>query len=146
MNKLFKTEAWTTANAKAAETEKVPAEMMIESELPYRSSEAQGYIYSKENFPKILKLSEGLADICNAHSATPGQVSLAWLLAQGDNIIPIPATTKIMLEENIAAADVKLTAQDLQDIRQVAKDVDATDGDRYPPGYVEQLFVETPQL
>lgn len=41
---------------------------------------------------------------------------------------------------------MKLTAQDLQDIRQVAKDVDTTDGDRYPPGYVEQLLVETPQL
>ncbi|KZP18083.1 Aldo/keto reductase [Athelia psychrophila] len=103
--------------------------------------------YSKENFPKILKLSKGLADIGKARGATPGQVSIAWLLAQGDDIIPIPGTTKIKyLEENIAAADVKLTAQDLQDIRQAAKDADAAEGDRYPPGYTEQLFAETPQL
>ncbi|KZP12781.1 Aldo/keto reductase [Athelia psychrophila] len=103
--------------------------------------------YSKENFPNILKLAKGLADVGKAHSATAGQVSLAWLLAQGDDVIPIPGTTKIKyLEENIAAANVKLTAQDLKDIRQAAKDADAAVGDRYPPGYVEQLFVDTPQL
>ncbi|KZP17533.1 Aldo/keto reductase [Athelia psychrophila] len=103
--------------------------------------------FSRENFPKVLKLSKGLADVGKAHGATAGQVSLAWLLAQGDDIIPIPGTTKIKyLEENVSAANVKLTPQDLEDIRQAAKDADASEGDRYPPGYEEQLFVETPQL
>lgn len=51
------------------------------------------------------------------------------------------------LEENIAAVNVKLTPQDVKDIRQAAKDADAAQGDRYPPGIVgmvEQLLVETP--
>lgn len=51
--------------------------------------------YSKENFPKILKLANGLKVIGEKHGATAGQVSLAWLLAQGEDIIPIPGTTKI---------------------------------------------------
>lgn len=50
--------------------------------------------YSKENFPNILKLVDSLKKIGERHGATPGQVTLAWLLAQGDNIIPIPGTTK----------------------------------------------------
>lgn len=49
------------------------------------------------------------------------------------------------LEENIAAANVKLTPQDVKDVRQAAKDADAAQGDRYPPGIIEMLFVETPQ-
>lgn len=50
--------------------------------------------YSTENFPKILKIVDTLESIGKKHSATAGQVALAWLLAQGDNIIPIPGTTK----------------------------------------------------
>jgi hypothetical protein len=51
--------------------------------------------YSKENFPKILKLVEELANIGKEYDATAGQVALAWLLAQGDDVIPIPGTKKI---------------------------------------------------
>ena len=51
--------------------------------------------YSKENFPNILKLADGLRRIGEKQKATPGQVSLAWLLAQGDDVIPIPGTTNI---------------------------------------------------
>ena len=50
--------------------------------------------YSRENFPNILKLASGLKQIGEKHNATAGQVSLAWLLAQGDDVIPIPGTTK----------------------------------------------------
>lgn len=50
--------------------------------------------YSKENFPNILKLAEGLKRIGERHGATAGQVALAWLLAQGDDVIPIPGTRK----------------------------------------------------
>lgn len=51
--------------------------------------------FGKENFPNILKLVKGLQDLGEKKDATAGQVTLAWLLAQGDEIIPIPGTKKI---------------------------------------------------
>lgn len=51
--------------------------------------------YSEENFPNILELVDGLKTIGERHNATAGQISLAWLLAQGPDIIPIPGTSKI---------------------------------------------------
>ena len=52
--------------------------------------------------------------IAEAHAATPGQIALAWLLAQGDDLVPIPGTKRVpYLEENAAAADIVLTAGDL---------------------------------
>ncbi len=50
---------------------------------------------SKENFPNILKIAEGLKKVGEKHGATAGQVALAWVLAQGDDIIPIVGTTKV---------------------------------------------------
>lgn len=49
--------------------------------------------FQKENLPNIQRLVDTLAAIGQRHDATPAQVSLAWLLAQGDNVIPIPGTT-----------------------------------------------------
>ena len=51
--------------------------------------------YSKENFPNILKLADGLKEIGKKYNASAGQVALAWVLAQGDDFIPIPGTTKL---------------------------------------------------
>ena len=50
--------------------------------------------YSKENFPNILSLADGLKEIGKKHNATAGQIALAWVLAQGEDVIPIPGTTK----------------------------------------------------
>ncbi len=59
-------------------------------------------------------LVDEVRDIAGSHGATPGQVALAWVLAQGDDLIPIPGTKRVpYLEENAAAADVVLTADDL---------------------------------
>ncbi|KAJ7435780.1 NADP-dependent oxidoreductase domain-containing protein [Mycena galericulata] len=104
--------------------------------------------YNAENFPNILKLADGLKAIgAKNGGATAGQVALAWLLAQGDDIIPIPGTKKIKyLEENIAAGALKLSAEDVQAVRDVAAKADATHGERYPPGLAEMLFCETPAL
>ena len=55
--------------------------------------------YSKENFPRILELVSKVGEIGKKYNATSGQVALAWLLAQGDDIVPIPGTK-----------DVKVTA------------------------------------
>lgn len=51
--------------------------------------------FSKENFQLVLKLVDDLKEIAKRHDATPAQVTLAWILAQGNNVIPIPGTTKV---------------------------------------------------
>lgn len=51
--------------------------------------------YSKGNFPNILKLASGLERVGKPHGASAGQIALAWLLAQGTDVIPIPGTTNI---------------------------------------------------
>ncbi|THH00720.1 hypothetical protein EW026_g1867 [Hermanssonia centrifuga] len=80
--------------------------------------------FSKENFPNILKIVEGLKAIGDRHGATSGQVSLAWLLAQGD-VIPIPGTKKIKyLKENVGALKLKLTEKDVAEIRAIAEAAD----------------------
>lgn len=56
---------------------------------------SQIFRFSDSNFPNILKLVEGLQNIGNKHNATSGQVSLAWILGQGKDFIPIPGTTRI---------------------------------------------------
>lgn len=74
-----------------------------------------------------------LADIANRKDATPAQIALAWLLAQDPSIAPIPGTTKAhRLEENINAAEIELTADDLGEIDEAAANI-KIQGDRYPP-------------
>lgn len=51
--------------------------------------------FSEENFPKVLQVVDGIHAVAKKYNATAGQVTLAWLLAQGDDIIPIPGTTRI---------------------------------------------------
>jgi aryl-alcohol dehydrogenase-like predicted oxidoreductase len=73
-----------------------------------------------------------LAEIGRQKHATPAQVALAWLLAQRPWIVPIPGTTKLhRLEENIAAADLALTPEDLRRIESAAAKI-AVQGERYP--------------
>jgi aryl-alcohol dehydrogenase-like predicted oxidoreductase len=73
-----------------------------------------------------------LGGIAKQKKATPAQIALAWLLARKPWIVPIPGTTKLhRLEENVAAADVKLTASDLRDIERVLSEF-TVQGARYP--------------
>lgn len=75
---------------------------------------------------------------------TPSQLALAWLVAQGDDIIPIPGTKKLRyLEENIAAIHLKLTKEEVDEIRATIGDVAL--GDRNPQGYFE-AFADTPEV
>jgi aryl-alcohol dehydrogenase-like predicted oxidoreductase len=102
--------------------------------------------FSKENFPKNLKLVEGLQELAHKKGCTAGQLTLAWLLAQGEDIIPIPGTKKIKyLEENLETLKVKLTAEENKQIRQM---VDAAEvhGGRYGSGMESYLFADTPAL
>jgi aryl-alcohol dehydrogenase-like predicted oxidoreductase len=73
-----------------------------------------------------------LREIGSRRGATPAQIALAWLLAQRPWIVPIPGTTKLgRLEENIGAARLELTAEELQDLEVSATRI-AIQGDRYP--------------
>lgn len=70
--------------------------------------------FSPENFDKNLKLLDAVNSLADAKGVTPSQIALAWLLAQGDDVIPIPGTKHVKyLEENAGAVDVTLTTGDL---------------------------------
>ncbi|PVH67542.1 aldo/keto reductase-like protein [Cadophora sp. DSE1049] len=102
--------------------------------------------FSTKNFPRNLKLVDGLVSLAKKKGCTPGQLTLAWLLAQGDNIIPIPGTKKIKyLEENLGSLDVHLTRGELQDIRQLVESAEVH-GTRYPEASMASLFADTPGL
>jgi aryl-alcohol dehydrogenase-like predicted oxidoreductase len=86
--------------------------------------------------PEARKANQTLVDllgkIAERKKATPAQIALAWLLAQKPWIVPIPGTTKLKrLEENIGAAEVDLTADDLHEIESAASNIDVQ-GERYP--------------
>lgn len=89
--------------------------------------------YSRENFPKVLDLVAKAREVAARHGCTPAQVCLAWLLAQGEDFIPIPGTQTIKyLEENTAAANVHLSDEEVIELRRYAEETNLT-GDRYPP-------------
>jgi aryl-alcohol dehydrogenase-like predicted oxidoreductase len=78
-----------------------------------------------------LTLVEKVTAIAEEKGCTPGQLALAWVLAQGDDVAPIPGTKRVTyLEENVAATDVKLSTEDLQALEQ-AVPRDSVAGDRY---------------
>jgi aryl-alcohol dehydrogenase-like predicted oxidoreductase len=87
--------------------------------------------FQGENFQRNLDLVQRVEEIARRKRCTPAQLALAWLLVQGEDIVPIPGTKqRRYLEENAGALDVQLTDSDLQEIEEVApKGVAA--GDRY---------------
>jgi aryl-alcohol dehydrogenase-like predicted oxidoreductase len=88
--------------------------------------------FQGENFTRNLELVDRVKEIADEKGATPGQLALAWVLAHGDDIVPIPGTKRIpYLEENAAASEVELTPDDLRRI-DAAAPAGATAGERYP--------------
>ncbi len=88
--------------------------------------------FQGENFAKNLQVLEQVQAIATEKQVTPSQLAIAWLLAQGDDLVPIPGTKRrTYLEENAAAVEIKLTAEELARINQVAPQGVAV-GDRYP--------------
>ncbi|AUZ87866.1 aldo/keto reductase [Arthrobacter agilis] len=84
--------------------------------------------FAGENLQANIRIVEQVDDVAQQVGATPGQVALAWLLAQGDDIAPIPGTKQVhYLEENVAADGLTLTAGQLEQLDAVAAPV----GDRY---------------
>jgi aryl-alcohol dehydrogenase-like predicted oxidoreductase len=88
--------------------------------------------FQGENFQHNLDLVERVGEIARERRCTPAQLALAWVLAQGDDIVPIPGTKRRKyLQENIGALDVNLTSADLARIEEVAPK-HAFAGERYP--------------
>ncbi|RMZ87075.1 hypothetical protein DV736_g5700, partial [Chaetothyriales sp. CBS 134916] len=102
--------------------------------------------FSPEVFHKNLELVHGIGEIARRKSITPGQLALAWLLAQGDDIIPIPGTTNAKrFDENLGAFTVTVTKEENDEIRQLIENIEVK-GDRYPPQMSKWLFADTKPL
>ena len=87
--------------------------------------------FAEENFQKNLELADRVREVAEGKGITPGQLALAWLLAQGDDIVPIPGTKRReYLEENAGAASVTLTEDDLASIEEAMPRGSAA-GERY---------------
>jgi aryl-alcohol dehydrogenase-like predicted oxidoreductase len=93
--------------------------------------------FQGENFRRNLALADRVRELAGQKGCTPAQLALAWLIRRHDEVIPIPGTSSIArLEENVGAVDVRLTAEDLSRIEQVAPR-GAAAGERYDPGMLE---------
>ncbi len=92
-----------------------------------------------DNFQKNLDLVAAVAAIAADKGVTAAQLALAWVLAQGEDLVPIPGTRRVAtLEQNVAAADIALTPEDLARIEAVFPR-DAVVGERYAPGGMSSL-------
>lgn len=101
------------------------------SDLPegdYRRNDPR---YSEENFASNLRIVDVVRSVAAAHSVSPAQIALAWLLAQGEDVVPIPGSKRrATLEDSMAAVNVQLTQADLNAL-DAAAPAGATAGDRY---------------
>jgi aryl-alcohol dehydrogenase-like predicted oxidoreductase len=89
----------------------------------------RGPRFTGENLEANLRLAAKVAEIAQQKGFTPAQLALAWVLAKGEDLVPIPGTKRrSYLEENAAAVDVELTAEDLA---QIEAELPAAAGDRY---------------
>jgi aryl-alcohol dehydrogenase-like predicted oxidoreductase len=87
------------------------------------------------------RIVDAVREIAGERDATPAQIALAWVLAQGADIVPIPGTTKAArVEENVAAAELELSAADLERL-DAAAPAGATVGDRYPTPMMAALGI-----
>ena len=99
--------------------------------------------FSKENFHKNLELVDELKEIADKKQCITGQLVLAWLMAQGDDIIPIPGTTRVKnYDENIGSLKVKISKQENDEIRKAIEGAEVQGG-RYPEAFSKALFVTT---
>jgi aryl-alcohol dehydrogenase-like predicted oxidoreductase len=88
--------------------------------------------FQGENFTKNMELVARVREIADEKGVKPGQLALAWVLAQGEDVVPIPGTKHVeYLKENIAAANITLSDEDLRRLDEAAPK-GQTAGDRYP--------------
>ena len=95
--------------------------------------------FQGENFQRNLDLVKRVEEIARAKDCTPAQLALAWVLAKGTNIVPIPGTKRRKyLQENVGSVDVVLTGEDLARIEEVTPQ-DSFSGSRYPEAMMKLL-------
>jgi aryl-alcohol dehydrogenase-like predicted oxidoreductase len=101
-------------------------------DLPENDFRRRNPRFQGENFQKNINLVQRVGEIARARKITPTQLALAWVLAQSEDIVPIPGTKRVKyLEQNAAAADVELTPEDFERIDEIFP-VGVTAGERYP--------------
>jgi len=95
--------------------------------------------FERENLERNLALVERVRSLAEGKGATPGQIALAWVLAQGDDMVPIPGTKRVRyLEENVGAAEIELTQDDLAELDSTFAE-GAVAGERYAPEQMRAL-------
>lgn len=102
--------------------------------------------FQAENLEHNKVLYERICQMAAKKGCTPSQLALAWVHHQGNDVCPIPGTTKIEnFNQNIGALSVKLTSQDMSELESIAS-ANAVQGDRYIPGMSTFKNSETPPL
>jgi len=95
--------------------------------------------FQGENFQKNLRLVDAVQEMAREKGCTPAQLALAWVLARGRHIVPIPGTRSVdRLAENVAAVEIELTPEDLDRLDRIAPK-GTTAGDRYPEPAMSML-------
>ena len=95
--------------------------------------------FQGENFQKNLRLVDAVQEMAREKGCTPAQLALAWVLARGRHIVPIPGTRSVdRLAENVAAVEIELTPEDLDRLDRIAPK-GTTAGDRYPESAMSML-------
>ncbi len=111
-------------------------EIKSEADLPEGDWRRMNPRFQGENFVKNLEIVALAQQIANKHQVTPSQVALAWVLAQGEHLCPIPGTKRLKyLEQNVAADDLQLSTDELEALSNVAPPA----GDRYPAQHMARI-------
>lgn len=102
--------------------------------------------FAPENFGKNLEMVDALREVAGREGVTVGQLTLAWLLAQGADILPIPGTRRVgNLEENLGALEVRLSEETVREVRGIVEGAVVV-GERYPSIGLKSMFIDTPEL
>ncbi|HEX3909165.1 MAG TPA: aldo/keto reductase [Solirubrobacteraceae bacterium] len=108
-------------------------------ELEENDFRRHGPRFTDENLKQNLTIAERVRELAAERGITPGQLALAWVLHRGEHIVPIPGTKRVAyLEENLAAAEVSLSAEEAE---QIAAALPAAAGTRYPEAIMGQVNI-----
>jgi aryl-alcohol dehydrogenase-like predicted oxidoreductase len=111
------------------------------SEYPADDMRSWDERWQGENYTYNLRATEQLKELADAKAITTAQLALAWLLAQGEDVVPIPGTRSAQrIEENAGAADVQLTVADLARITEILPHGSA--GSRYPAAMLSSFSTD----
>lgn len=117
------------------------------ADLDPKDTRASHPRFSEAHFDDNLQLVQKLSELARKKGCTPGQLSLAWVAAQGEDIIAIPGTKRVKyLEENVQAASIRLSQAEEAEIRAVIESVGGGKGERYPAAMMARCFGDSPEL